>query len=84
MSVLQVVSVYDSVAEIYSPPIYTATKGSAIRSFQDLVGEPKSPYYAHPEHYSLFLMGSFDQLEGCFELLAAPQLLGNAWELKQQ
>ena len=53
-------SIYDEKAEIYSRPFYALTVGEAIRTFTDAVNLSDSPYNRHPEDYTLFSVGSFD------------------------
>ncbi len=84
MTILTVVSVWDSAAETYSPPIFTPSKGVALRSFMDAVSDPKTQFAQHPEHFSLFQLGTFDQSKASFQLFDAPQLVSNAWELNKQ
>lgn len=79
-----VVSVWDSAAEAYSSPVFAQSKGAALRSFIDAVADPKTDFFRHPEHFSLFLLGSFDRNDGVLAPLAAPQLMANAWELNKQ
>jgi len=82
MSKLFVTAVFDSAAETYFPPIFVPSKGVAIRSFMDAVSNPETTFAKHPTSFSLFMIGTFDTQSASFELLAAPQLLANAWELK--
>lgn len=56
----QVFTVYDSKAEMYMPPFMAFNKGEAIRSFSDAAKDPKSMIYAHPEDYTLFHIGEYD------------------------
>jgi len=80
---MKVVSVYDSAAAVYSNPVYAVSKGAALRSFMDAVADPNSAFAKHPEHYSLFDLGEFDESTASFDLLKAPLLLANAWEMNK-
>lgn len=53
-------SIYDEKAEMYSRPFYAITVGEAIRTFTDAVNSENSPYNRHPEDYTLFSVGQFD------------------------
>ena len=56
-------AVRDLKATAFLFPHFDASHGEAIRHFGDLVKNTKSPFYAHPEDYSLFFVGQFDDIE---------------------
>lgn len=67
-------SIYDSVAEAWTRPMFVRSKGEAMRGFMDALQNPESDFSRHPEHYSLYAVGTFDEFSG--ELVSAePQLL---------
>lgn len=74
---LVVCSVFDLAAQIYHPPVTFRATGAALRWFEDGIknGDPKDPIVAHPEHFQLFHLGTFDDFSGQFSLLPAPDLL---------
>ena len=57
-------SIHDSKAAAYLPPFYLHNKNMAIRSFSDAVQEENSAFYRHPEDYSLWELGEFDDNTG--------------------
>lgn len=57
-------SIRDAKAEAFMRPFFSPTAGLAIRSFRDLVNDPASEVGRHPEDYTLFRIGSFDELSG--------------------
>ena len=65
--ILQVVSIYDSAAQCYSQPSFVPTVGSAVRSFQDLLNDSNSQCAKHPEDFSLFHLGTFNDELGLLE-----------------
>lgn len=70
------VAVYDSKAAVFTAPVFVLSEAQAARSFGDSVNSGKSDYSAHPEDYTLFAVGSFDDSTG--EIVAAtPKSLGN-------
>lgn len=81
---LRIFAVYDSASESYSPPVYMMSRGAALRSFMDTLQDAKSEWAKHPEHYTLFLFGDWDQREGKFALLDTPEVVAKAWELVQE
>ena len=78
------ISVYDSKGEFYSNPICCKSKGEAVRSFEDEVNDPKSPIFKHPEDYTLFAIGEFDDSNCCFAMYESKVSLGLAVEFKRE
>lgn len=52
--------VYDSCAGYYDRPFCAQADGEAVRSFSDIAGDAEHPIGKHPEHYSLYRVGAFD------------------------
>lgn len=76
-----IVTVYDSAAQVYSKPFFELSVGTALRSFEDAAANKDSSISQHPEHYSMFILGTYDQSNGSFELHNSPVLIKNAWEI---
>jgi len=57
-------SIHDSKAEAYLPPFYLHNKNMAIRSFRDCVTDEGHTFNRHPEDYSLWEIGEFDDATG--------------------
>ena len=77
MSLLKAFAVYDQKAEAYLRPFFTKTRGQAIRGFVDAVNDPNHEFNKHPDDYTLFYLGEFDETKG--ELSpATAESLGNA------
>ncbi len=74
--IIKVFTVYDSKAEAYLQPFYSQSKGSAIRSFQEAVNDPKSNIGKYPADFTLFELGSFDDSNCRFVLNSTPTNLG--------
>lgn len=78
---LQVFTVFDSKASAYFPPFYEKTKGSAIRAFTDSVNTADHTFNKHPEDYTLFELGSYEDETASFHLHKSPIAIGKANEL---
>lgn len=74
------VTVYDSAAKVYTTPFFVRTPMEAIRSFGDAVGDSKSPFCQHPEHYTLFAIGEYDDSTGSGVFNPAAEKLISALE----
>lgn len=77
---IKVFSVYDSKVQAYMQPFFATTVGAATRSFSDACLNEESQFAKHPEDYTLFQVGEFDDSEGGFLAFPAAVSLGNALE----
>lgn len=77
--ITQAFAVYDSKGEFYSSPQFRTNKGVAIRDFIDGL-KKDSPVSQHPEDYTLFHIGEYDDQTGKFTPLDTPISLGVAVE----
>ena len=71
----KVFSVYDAKALFYGVPFFMPMVGMATRSFGDLIDDPRSAVNKHPEDYSLFLLGEFDDQSGVMVPQTAPSMI---------
>lgn len=77
-------SVYDRRAEVYLPPFYHATVGSALRDFEGAVNHKDSQLNIFPEDFDLMELGTFDNTTAQFELHKVPKLIESAVNLHKQ
>lgn len=82
--VLKVFTIYDSKAEAYMQPFFMQTKGQAMRALVDTLEDPKTQFCKHPEDFTLFEIGTYDDQTGKFENLDAPVSIGNLVEFKNK
>lgn len=80
---MQVCTVFDTAAGVFGRPIFTASVGQAIRSFQDEVSReaPDNVLNKHPEDFQLYHLGAWDDQSGAFEPLVAPERLTTGKEM---
>lgn len=57
-------AIYDSKAEAHIPPFFHGATGEAIRSFETAANNPEHQFHNHAADYTLFEIGSFDQVKG--------------------
>ncbi len=70
---LRAFSVYDSKVEAYMRPFFMQTEAEALRAFRETVNDGQSSFFKHPEDYTLFKVGTFDESTGLisgFELVS--------------
>lgn len=53
-------TIYDQKAAAYIPPFFMHTSGMAARIFTDMVNDEQHQFSKHPEDYTLFKLGSFN------------------------
>lgn len=80
---LRVFSVFDSAAEAFLPPMFLQSRGVAMRSFGDAVNRKDHQFHEHPEHFTLFEIGLWDDSNAQFELHKTPVSCGLAIEFKE-
>lgn len=77
----KVFSVFDSKTGFFCPPFFLKARGEALRSFADTAQGKDTLISSHPEDFSLFELGEFDDSSAVFTLHPAPISLGTAIEL---
>jgi len=76
-------SIFDSKGLMYSPPFYDVTKGLAIRRFSETATDRNTSIGLHPEDFTLFHIGAFDDQNGFMAPLKTPEALIKASETLQ-
>lgn len=64
MATLQVFTVFDEKAGAFLRPFLARSRAEALRMFQDTCRDDTTLLAKHPEDFTLFLCGSFDELTG--------------------
>lgn len=78
---LRLYTVYDSKAELYMPPFCQKTKGEALRGFADAIqGGGDNNLAKHPEDFTLFEVGLFEDSDGTIQMHDAKISLANGIE----
>ncbi len=71
--------VFDVKSGAYTQPWFLMKDGVAVRAFSDLCNDSKTNIGAHPEDFTLFCIGSFDDQNAGVDSFA-PRSLGNGIE----
>lgn len=53
-------AVYDAKAKMFAVPFFMQTLGMALRAFQDITGDPNTMIARHPEDFTLYEIGEYD------------------------
>lgn len=75
---LKIFSVYDSKIQAYNTPFYLRTSGDAIRGWTTAVNDETTQFNKHPEDFTLFEIGEYDDLTGDISQLPAKHSLSTA------
>lgn len=79
-----VIAIYDQKANVFTQPFTAPSKGVAVRSWGDQLNDPenkKSDQVRHPEDFSLYYLGEYDDQHGTFNIADKPQQLAVASSL---
>ena len=64
---LSIYTIWDSKVQAFMRPMFLQSNGQALRIFSDMVnnrGEETNEFSKHPEDYSLFYIGSYNDSSG--------------------
>lgn len=78
--IIKIFTIFDQKAEAYLAPFFLNTKGQAIRAFSDSINDPSHQFNHHPEDYTLFQLGEYDDSAASIDTLPSPISLGVAIE----
>lgn len=79
----KICSIYDGKADAFTQPMFFQSTGQAVRSFSDAVNDGESNFSKHPEDYTLFVLGTWDERTASIVLETAPVAIGQAIHLVQ-
>lgn len=84
MTILVICSVHDSAAGGYAPPMFLPSPAYAMRSFQQEVQRQaeNNILHQHPEDFTLYEIGTFDDQTATFVLNDPPRVIARAKDLK--
>lgn len=60
----KIFAVFDSKAESYTPPFFQHHEAMAVRTFTDCCNDDEHTFGKHPEDYTLFDLGLYDDSTG--------------------
>ena len=64
---LNAYTIYDVASGIYMRPFFSQADGQAVRGFKDIATDAEHEIGKHPEDYTLFRIGSFNDTTGKME-----------------
>lgn len=78
---LNIYALYDSQIKGYMVPFTMKADGQAKRAMIDALQNNNTDVGKHPEDFSLFRLGSFDEELGSIDVCEPPVRVCNCWEL---
>lgn len=64
--ILVICAVRDSAVDAFMNPFFVPHVGAALRAFTDECRKAGTTFNAHPEHFELYELGTFDDATGTF------------------
>ena len=77
---LELYTIYDSKEEIYYRPLFFLNDGTALRTFEDMTNDKNSKISKHPEDYTLWHLGSYEDSSATLTPLKTKKCLAHANE----
>jgi len=74
-----ILTVYDTKGEFHLRPMFCRSRGDAVRVFTDAANDKQTNIGAHPEDYAAYIVGTWDEVTGAFDI-HKPECLGKAVE----
>jgi len=84
MAKLRAFSVLDLKLSEFSPPMFLAHLGQAVRTWEEIANDPSSNICKYPSDFILYEVGSFDQDKGILEALVPPSQVATALEARRK
>lgn len=81
--ILKVLAAFDKKARAFCYPFFVPHVDVGLRSFEAAVNGANTVVASHPEDYALFLLGSWNDENGLFELESIPIHVAEAIQLKR-
>jgi hypothetical protein len=66
---LELFTIYDTKSETYFQPFYMLNTAMALRQFADMANDKESNISKHPEDYTLYHLGSWQDQDAKFETI---------------
>lgn len=77
-------AIHDAKIEAFNSPFTMHTVGEALRGFVEVVNDPSTQFCKHPEDFTLFELGEYEESSGTISPYATPKPIGKAIEYKKQ
>jgi len=72
------IAVKDAKIGSFARPVAVVNEATGVRAFADAVNDASTEYHKHPEDYTIWSLGTYDDQTGVFNNLVVPVQLANA------
>lgn len=72
----KIFSIYDEASQAYMMPFFSPQNASAIRAVVTQLKDPNSMLAQHPDDFTLYAVGFYDDRTGLIEANTVPELVG--------
>lgn len=83
MATWMLMAVKDEAVGAFMAPFAVRSRNEALRSFTDAVNDPKMQFNAHPEDYTLYVVGEWDDYAGLCRELTVNEKVVSAKDVKR-
>lgn len=84
MSSIQVYSIRDNKVGTYNKPVFTVHLAQITRELATLTDDPQTMYNKHTQDFELYKLGTYNEDDGSFKLIAKPEFILNLSDLKSK
>jgi len=77
-------AIRDEAVGAFQLPFFVRSTGEATRGFSDAVNNPETPFYKHSKDFTLWMLGTFDDNAGTFDIPPSPELVVLGMNLKNK
>ena len=77
----QIFAIHDSKAQAYFAPFFLPTAAMAVRVFSDMANDVNNNVGKHPEDFTLFHLGEWDDSTAVLEPFSSPTMINKALHL---
>lgn len=81
---INIYTIYDSKAEGYLQPFFSANDGLALRIITDLANDPTHNFCKHASDFTLFKVGTYSDSDATFSILDAKISMATLNELNRE
>lgn len=78
----KIFAIYDGKAKMFAVPFFMQTLGMAVRAFQDITQDQNTTIARHPEDFTMYEIGEYDDSTASLEAKNPMQLIAVASEFK--
>lgn len=80
---IEILAIRDAKLNTFMTPFTAVHLGQALRSWEELVNDPKTTIAKYPNDFCLYRLGHFDDENGALTSLPVPEMIASATDYKK-